>query len=114
LVAEIDDQVGGFCRCGPTRDPDDDPATTGELYAMYVHPDRWRNRIGAALMRAAVDHLATDRYAAATLWVLADNAAGIAFYTAQGWRRDGGAKLAEMGSARPLEIRLRRALGANP
>ena len=42
-VAEVDGEVVGFVAVGPSHDDDAD----GELYAIYVTPDRWDTGPGA-------------------------------------------------------------------
>jgi GNAT superfamily N-acetyltransferase len=76
--------------CGRSRDRDLDPAATGELYALYVHPDAWGDGHGSVLHEAAVKHLAANGFGSAVLWVLAGNRRGRRFYERHGWRTDGG------------------------
>jgi GNAT superfamily N-acetyltransferase len=87
LVAEIDERLVGVAGAGPARDLD--PAATGELYALYVHPDVWGNGYGFALHEAAVRHLAAKGFGSAVLWVLDGNRRARRFYERRGWRTDG-------------------------
>src|SRR5690349_19288317 len=41
LVAELDEEIIGFCDLIPSRDQDANPRTTAEIAAIYVHPDYW-------------------------------------------------------------------------
>jgi ribosomal protein S18 acetylase RimI-like enzyme len=86
LVAVDGADVLGFTNFGPDRD---DPAI-GEVYAIYVDPDRLSTGIGQALMTGAVDRLRARGLAPVRLWVLAGNARGLAFYERYGFRPDGG------------------------
>ena len=93
-VADLEDQVAsqlnGFAALGPARDED---AVTGELYAIYVHPDRWRHGLGRALLAHATRRLSALGYANAILWVLESNIRARAFYERAGWTLDGGTKI---------------------
>ena len=86
LVAVDGAEVLGFTNFGPDRD---EPAI-GEVYAIYVDPDRLSTGIGQALMNGAVDRLRARGLAPVRLWVLAGNARGLAFYERYGFRPDGG------------------------
>jgi GNAT superfamily N-acetyltransferase len=89
--------VDAFASAGPSRD--EDRHGTTELYALYVHPRAQRRGLGAALLGAAIEHGAT------TLWVLADNAAGRAFYEACGWSADGTYRTIDLFGAQAGEVR---------
>jgi GNAT superfamily N-acetyltransferase len=108
LVAERDGAVAGFCSiAAPSRD-DDAGERTAEVAALYVEPAQWRTGVGRALLGAALDALRADGFADATLWVLADNARGRAFYERVGFAADGATQdLAELDAR---EVRLRAAL----
>lgn len=98
LVAERDGTVVGWASCGPVRDDDLDPATIGEIRAMYADPVAWSTGVGAALMRASLDHLRGAGFSAVTLWVLEDNARARRFYEQWGFRVDGAHQVAELGT----------------
>src|SRR5258708_6075760 len=51
-VAEEAGQICGWISAGASRDEDAGPET-GELWALYVHPDRWRGGLGRALWSTA-------------------------------------------------------------
>jgi GNAT superfamily N-acetyltransferase len=89
LVAEIDGRLVGVAGAGPARDRDLDPAATGELYALYVHPEVWGDGHGFALHEAAVRHLAAEGFGSAVLWVLDGNRRARRFYERRGWQTDG-------------------------
>jgi len=92
-VACEDDRIVGFASLGVSRDDDALSNQTGEIYAMYVHPDEWRRGIGSALMAQALHVLKLLGYAEATLWVLRDNRRARDFYQASGFVSDGAAKI---------------------
>ena len=87
------DRVVGFVSVGICRDDDALPDRTGEIYGLYVHPDKWRLGIGALLMAQAVHALKLAGYADATLWVLRGNRRARDFYEASGFVPDGAAKI---------------------
>jgi GNAT superfamily N-acetyltransferase len=86
LVAVDDGAVVGFSNFGPDRD---EPAF-GEVYAIYVDPDRYSTGIGRAMMDEAVARLRKRELTPVRLWVLAGNARGITFDERYGFRADGG------------------------
>ena len=93
FVAETADRtILGFTGLSPSRDEDGDPATTGEVQAIYLTPDAWGQGTGRQLMAAAVARLASKGYTRATLWVLGTNARARRFYEAAGWTTDGATK----------------------
>lgn len=98
-----DGGVDGFAAFGPARD-DDVPASAGEVYGLYVHPDAWGRGAGGALLAAAVGQLAQagrQRHEgrggedAPVLWALEDNARARRFYAHQGWVEDGARRRGE-------------------
>jgi len=90
LVALLDGEVIGFAAYGAERS-DLAPAVAGrgEVFALYVHPDRWGTGAGHALMTSARAALGARGYDAVSVWVLEGNARGIAFYERQGFRATG-------------------------
>jgi GNAT superfamily N-acetyltransferase len=105
LVALTDDRVIGYAFYGAARD-DDLADGTGEIYAIYVHPDAWSTGAGRALMAAALDALGDVPVA---LWVLTVNERARRFYTIAGFTPDGAEKLADMlGDVKLPELRYRK------
>jgi ribosomal-protein-serine acetyltransferase len=87
-VAVDHGSIVGFIAAGPNRE-EDGVAGSGEIYAVYVHPESWSLGVGQALMRSAVDHLLAAGAAEAVVWALASNARARRFYELGGWRWDG-------------------------
>ena len=87
-VAEKDGAVVGFAVTGPSEDADADERT-GEIYAIYLEPERIGRGIGRELFAHAVDDLRERGYTAATLWVLESNTTARRFYDRAGWSSDG-------------------------
>jgi N-acetylglutamate synthase-like GNAT family acetyltransferase len=79
LVAAVDGEVVGFASTEQTWDDE------VELHTLYVHPDRWGEGIGSALLDRIVtwaDERDVDRVVAA---VFADNAVGRGFLESRGF-----------------------------
>jgi len=109
LLAEQDGAICGMTNVGPARDEDLDPTAVGEIRAMYVDPPAWSTGVGAALMRAALDHLVGHGARAVALWVLEGNERARAFYERWGFRPDGSRQIVDLGQAVP-ELRYYRQL----
>ena len=105
VVADSDvDGPAGFAFLGPCS------AVEGEVYAIYVAPDRWRSGLGKVLLAAAESTLRAGGFMSAILWVLGSNNRGRAFYEAQGWMADGAMKIEEIGGTQVTELRYRKDL----
>jgi GNAT superfamily N-acetyltransferase len=86
FVALIDGRIAGFATCGAQDGASG--ATRGELRALYIDPERWREGLGLLLLRRAEAHLRELGFDEAVLWVLIGNASAERFYLAHGWRAD--------------------------
>jgi ribosomal protein S18 acetylase RimI-like enzyme len=93
FVAELKREVIGFCDLIPSRDKGSDPKEVGEIAAIYVHPEFWRNGAGEALCRFALRAARLQKYVSVTLWVLTSNVAARKFYETMGFSLDGAAKV---------------------
>jgi ribosomal protein S18 acetylase RimI-like enzyme len=109
-VAEVGGRIVGFVTFGASRDRDAG-RRTGEIWALNVHPDLWRQGVGRALVRHALDELRRLRFKEVSLWTLADSERARAFYAACGFRPDG-AEQRRRALGSPLEVRYR--LGLRP
>lgn len=87
-VADEDGRVVGFAVTGPSQDADADERT-GELYALYLVPERFGQGIGKRLLDHSLGDLRGRGFRTVTLWVLETNEAGRRFYEREGWRADG-------------------------
>jgi GNAT superfamily N-acetyltransferase len=92
VVADDHGTIVGFASFGPYRvqgeDDKYDPAA-GELYAVYVDPDRWGGGTGRRLIAAARGALAADGYPEMRLWVFEENHRARRFYERAGMAPDG-------------------------
>ncbi|MEV6492510.1 GNAT family N-acetyltransferase [Actinoplanes sp. NPDC051633] len=112
-ILVLDDEehgVIGFNCFAPTRDQDDDPATVGEVQAIYLLPSRWGTGGGRLLMAAGVRRLTEAGFRELTLWVLDTNAQARRFYEAAGWGPDGASKVDDSRGFPMREVRYRRTL----
>jgi ribosomal protein S18 acetylase RimI-like enzyme len=83
--AAVDDgEIVGVLSVGPARDESGD----GEVYVIYVHPDRWGSSAGQRLIDQAHDELAAG-HVEAVLTVLAANARARRFYERNEWALEG-------------------------
>ena len=80
LLAERESALAGFIAFTPE---------TGEIGALYVAPEHYRQGAGSALINAAHQRIHAAGRDEAVLWVYADNAAGRAFYARHGYAPDG-------------------------
>lgn len=108
VVAELGGSVAGFCFFGPSRDAGNDVA---EIFAVNVHPERWRLGAGRALCQHALRQASTRECAAVTLWVLKANEPARRFYERLGYAVDGGERTETRLIGSPLqELRYRKAI----
>lgn len=95
LVAEsADGTVTGWAALGPYR-PDGphaggEPASGGELYALYVRTDLIGTGVGRALMNHTLEAAAARGFPRLFLWVVEGNARARRFYERAGFALDGG------------------------
>jgi len=85
-VAEADGMVCGFVAVGPSRDTD--AVGEGELYALYVDPDRWGAGFGRELIAVGEEAMRDLGFRDAGLWVLEANRRARRFYELAGWTLD--------------------------
>jgi ribosomal protein S18 acetylase RimI-like enzyme len=108
-VAEFDGVFGGFCLYGPTRD--DWAPDVAEIYALNIHPDRWRHGAGRALCEEAYDEAAARGHTSITLWVMAGNTPAQRFYENLGYAADGAVRTNSHLIGRPFEeLRYRKVI----
>jgi GNAT superfamily N-acetyltransferase len=87
-VAVDGSDLVGFAVTGPSQDADAD-AQVGEVYAIYLDPDRIGTGLGRTILAHAVDDLRVRGFGAATLWVLEANEGARRFFEIAGWKPDG-------------------------
>jgi GNAT superfamily N-acetyltransferase len=84
LVAEDSAGIVGVIQEGPS-----DEVGVGEIYRLFVAPERWGTGVAQALMKHALERLRAAGCEQAVLWVHAANPRARRFYEAGGWRHDG-------------------------
>jgi ribosomal protein S18 acetylase RimI-like enzyme len=102
------ERIAGFATFGPSRDAD--AAGLGEIYALYVDPDRYAGGVGRTLMSEARRRLRAARMDDAVLWVLRGNERAQRFYEREGWSPDGAQRFEQPYGIVSDVIRLRRTL----
>ncbi len=109
-LARDADGIAGWIAYGKCRDSDKD-ATWAEIEALYLHPARYGQGIGALLIEHACAALAKMGYAQVSLWVLVENKRARTFYERAGFEHDERIKTFELGGAQLAETRYRHLLG---
>ena len=88
FVIETDNEIVGFCDLISSRDKGTDPKTVGEIAAIYVLPDSWRQGAGKALGYYTLERARKRGFKAVTVWVLASSSDAMRFYESLGFARD--------------------------
>lgn len=109
-VGELDSRLRGWITFGASRDLGTEPSV-GEIWALNVHPEAWRQGLGRELVGYAVDRLARQSFTEVTLWTFRDTPRSRAFYEALGFRVDG-ATQRRHASGGATEVRYRMTLPA--
>jgi ribosomal protein S18 acetylase RimI-like enzyme len=92
LIAEDGGAIVGFVAFGRhcrQHGGDEYVPGIGEIYAIYVAPERWGTGAGHALLEAAREAMAAAGNAELRLWVLEANARARRFYERAGMAADG-------------------------
>ena len=110
LIETVDGVVVGYADLGRSRS--EDPSVSGELYAIYLEPDRIGQGLGRPLIASARRALVQLGHQRGDLWVLASNHRTRAFYQADGWIADGSEKTDDLGGGDVAEVRYVRDLGS--
>jgi ribosomal protein S18 acetylase RimI-like enzyme len=89
VAEDVGGEVAGYITFGPARHPDLEPGFAGEVFELYVDPDRQRLGLGRALLEAAFEQLRSAGFRWSVVEVLRDNAGARAFYAAIGLQTEG-------------------------
>jgi GNAT superfamily N-acetyltransferase len=108
IVAAEDGVILGFATTAPSREPN--LPDYGELYALYVDPEKWGQGIGMALLSAARANLFGLGFRKALLWVLAGNVRAERFYRIDQWAPDGYLRKDTVWGVMVNEVRYQRGL----
>lgn len=93
LVLEKNNKIVGFASICAFRG--DGFSKSGEISAIYLSPQYWRNGYGSELCLAAIERLANAGYKDVLLWVLIDNTSARHFYENLGFEATEDTKLEE-------------------
>jgi len=107
LIAEIENEVVGFCSLMPSRDVESDKKHIGEIAAIYISPRHWRKGVGKQLCEWVLAEARKYGYVNITLWVLQANSPARKFYEQLGFALDGAEKTMGFGGRDLLEVRYR-------
>jgi RimJ/RimL family protein N-acetyltransferase len=111
IVAEIQTGIQGFAVFGPARDDDLDESSC-ELVALNVHPNYWRQKLGASLLKSVLDSVSKGNYKSVHLWVIEGNLPAIRLYEKFGFKYSGISKTDSSHSGNQIhEIRYSKSLG---
>jgi GNAT superfamily N-acetyltransferase len=88
-VLDHDDTIIGFAQIGPCRHDRDMIQFAGEVYMLYLRPDRIGAGFGGMLLRGALDELERRGYPWVVIWVLSANREAQRFYHHFGLGPDG-------------------------
>lgn len=108
FIAESEGKPAGFVVTGRTKTPPPGsspirPSHSGEVYALYLHPDYWRRGIGTDLLKHAARTLKEKKHSTLCLWVLEANHRARSFYEKMGGQKLGG-KMIDIGPSSLKEI----------
>ncbi|MBC8367204.1 GNAT family N-acetyltransferase [bacterium] len=84
LVLEIEGRVVGFAEYGPSSHSD-----CGEIYSLYLDPQRWQKGGGTLLYLATLDTLREKGFRELEVLVLEGNEPACCFYKKHGLKTDG-------------------------
>lgn len=77
----------------------------GEIHTLYVHPDHWRNGIGSALLKYAVEWLHSEGFSDIYLYVLIGNDRAAALYRKLGFTPNGDMLDCDIAGERVTDLR---------
>jgi ribosomal protein S18 acetylase RimI-like enzyme len=110
-VAVDGEHVIAFASYGPERERARGFTGRGEIWAIYVHPDRWGTGVASELIDHTELRLQAEGFESAVLWVLDDNPRARAFYEKHGWTASGlTAELDDYGGDPVPEVEYRKEL----
>ncbi|MEM9038846.1 MAG: GNAT family N-acetyltransferase [Actinomycetota bacterium] len=110
LVGTLDEQVVGIALVGP--DSIDPNGPDGEVHLINIAPDAWGSGVATALFAECVQTLASLGHRDAVLWVASENPRARRFYEREGWHRDGGERMNEVGGSEVPTVRYRSSLSS--
>ncbi len=111
FLVEKNKEIVGFASICSSRDTDTDSKICGEISAIYLRPDVWRQGLGKQLCQKVFVELEKMGFNEVILWVLKENTQAKRFYESIGFIATGDTKSAKYDSEVFLnEIRYRKRL----
>lgn len=104
-----DSKIIGWISFGVSRN--DLSAETGEIYAIYFHPEFWGKGYGKQLLKAAEKELKQKGFTEIMLWVLELNHRAREFYKCTGYIPDGGKKVISFDNKELIKLSYRKSVG---
>ncbi len=102
--------VAGFVVLGPCRSDAELVGFAGEVYMLYVSPDRVGEGFGRALLDASLAEIERRGFYWAVIWVVKANRNAQAFYRHMGLRNDTGFRWDEFHGRRVAVVRYAKPL----
>lgn len=109
-VVEDHRGIAGFAVIGGVRDDAELAGFAGEVYMLYLHPDRLGAGFGRHLLDGAAAELARRGYYWLVIWVVKANRNACGFYRHMGLRSDGAIRWDEFSGRRVAVVRYAMAL----
>jgi len=104
------EEVVGFVGFDRSRDPKT-PATTGEIWAIYIKPEHWGKGVGVMLWDTTREGLEEEGCTHVTVWLPLRNERALRFHELAGFKREmKTAKTSQIGAVKIEEIRLKRSV----
>ena len=111
MVAIQGQEMVGFVGFDRSRDPKS-KNTTGEIWAIYVAPERIGQGVGLALWDAAREGLEDEGCTDVTVWLPLLHEQTLRFHEVAGFKREmNTARTVPLGGVKVEEVRLKRKLG---
>lgn len=109
-VVVVDHQVVGFSVIGGCRSDAELAGFAGEVYMLYLHPDRLGDGLGRFLLERSLGELERRGYYWSVIWVVKANRNARAFYEHLGFRCDTTSRWDEFHGRRVAVVRYAKAL----
>lgn len=95
LVYLENEKSYGFISFGSSKTVNKNILNEGEIYGIYVHPERWGTGVANNLLRVALEHLKEMQFSQVILWTMTKNERGRSFYQKEGFRLTSNKRISE-------------------
>jgi GNAT superfamily N-acetyltransferase len=86
-------EIVGLMKLGASRDTDLSGSNIGEIFAIYIAPERWRQGLGRLFVERAEQIFKERGCREVALWGFQDNNQARQFYKAMGYAADGAERI---------------------